>query len=519
MIKILRHETPMNDWIGYQWLADTYQLQPVQAFRVRSHIGTQRKSVTQHTERLETFTPNVRPQPHLIAHLTFALKHEGVHLEFLARLFAQLPIGTIEDWMHSEPTGQYARRVGFLYEWLMQRSLNVPDVSGGGYVDLLNPADYVTATTPIKNSRWRIRNNLLGTPDYCPMIYHSAAVQQAVQLDVATAIDTMQETYGEDILMRSAVWLTNKESKASFVIEHAGDQLDRISRFAAVMELHCGQAEQPLSMSRLVELQREILGTQALHYGVRQSPVFVGEVVHFTPVVHYIAPPWQLLDALLTGLAVCEKNTQGQSSVLRAALLSFGFVLIHPMVDGNGRLSRFLINDILRRDGVLPKPLILPISATITRSTRQRRHYNQVLESYSKPIMRHVAGRYRFGAMHTFADGIKSNLEFDAETETLAVWRHPDLTEQVEYLAEVIYLTLTEEMPKEAQTIQQLRQTRLALKALIEGSDYALDRIIRAVREHGQISNKLREEFPLLHQPALADQVIGVIQQIFEPKS
>jgi hypothetical protein len=194
-------------------------------------------------------------------------------------------------------------------------------------------------------------------------------------------------------------------------------------------------------------------------------------------------------------------------------------IALHPMVDGNGRLSRFLINDILRRDGVLPKPLILPISATITRSTRQRRHYDQVLESYSKPIMRHVAGRYRFGAMHTFADGIKSNLEFDAETETLAVWRHPDLTEQVEYLAEVIYLTLTEEMPKEAQTIQQLRQTRLALKALIEGSDYALDRIIRAVREHGQISNKLREEFPLLHQPALADQVIGVIQQIFEPKS
>ena len=86
-------------------------------------------------------------------------------------------------------------------------------------------------------------------------------------------------------------------------------------------------------------------------------------------------------------------------------------------------------------------------------------------------------------------------------------------------MAEVIHLTLTEEMPKEAQTIQQLRQTRLALKDLIEGSDYALDRIIRAVREHGQISNKLREEFPLLDQPTLAVQVVEAIQQNFEPKA
>jgi hypothetical protein len=75
---------------------------------VRSHIGTQRKSVTQHAERLETFTPNVRPQPNFIAHLTFALKHEGVHLEFLARLFTSLPIDAIEAWMRDEPTGQFS---------------------------------------------------------------------------------------------------------------------------------------------------------------------------------------------------------------------------------------------------------------------------------------------------------------------------------------------------------------------------------------------------------------------------
>ena len=47
-------------------------------------------------------------------------------------------------------------------------------------------------------------------------------------------------------------------------------------------------------------------------------------------------------------------HTSGLSSVARAALTSFGFVYLHPMTDGNGRISRFLINDVLRRDGALP---------------------------------------------------------------------------------------------------------------------------------------------------------------------
>lgn len=35
-----------------------------------------------------------------------------------------------------------------------------------------------------------------------------------------------------------------------------------------------------------------------------------------------------------------------------SAVASFGFVYIHPLADGNGRVHRFLINDVLRRDEV-----------------------------------------------------------------------------------------------------------------------------------------------------------------------
>ena len=55
-----------------------------------------------------------RPAATLAAHLGFALKHEGVHLEFLARLFEAIPATEIEAWIaaqrpladgQGEPTG------------------------------------------------------------------------------------------------------------------------------------------------------------------------------------------------------------------------------------------------------------------------------------------------------------------------------------------------------------------------------------------------------------------------------
>jgi hypothetical protein len=39
-------------------------------------------------------------------HLSFALKHEGIHLETLSRLFAAVPAPEIEAWIRGEPTGQ-----------------------------------------------------------------------------------------------------------------------------------------------------------------------------------------------------------------------------------------------------------------------------------------------------------------------------------------------------------------------------------------------------------------------------
>jgi hypothetical protein len=506
----------MADWIGYRWLAEHYGVEPAQPFRVDSQLARSRATVRENGYVHEFYLPAARPADTLAGHLAFALKHEGIHLEFLARLFAQVPIDDLDHWVASEPTGQYARRAGFFYEFLTGQQLAFAGVTAGNYVNALDDEAYLTASASDNNPRWRIRNNLPGTREYCPVVARTDRVRSAEKYDCTQRLQVLEAEFGSDLLLRSAVWLTVKESRASFAIEHEEQHVERIRRFAAVMEQRCGHYESPLDEASITQLQREILGPRATRYGIRLSPVFVGEVDGFVQVVHYIAPHWNDAPGMLAGLREFAARTVGRSPLVRAAVLSFGFVYIHPMSDGNGRISRFLINDVLRRDRAIPEPFILPVSATITSTTVNRRGYDQVLELFSRPFMRRYATAYRFIDERTAEDGVPYNLEFDAYADALAAWRYPDLTEHAEYLAHVVEVTIEQEMRKEAGYLRSLRAARERVKEVIEGPDADIDRIIRSIREHGgQLSNKLKKAYPQLADPDIGDAVIAAIDAAF----
>jgi len=51
-------------------------------------------------------------------------------------------------------------------------------------------------------------------------------------------------------------------------------------------------------------------------------------------------------NSLLAGLVHFRERIKGTASIVRAAVASFGFVYVLTMADGNGRISRFLINNI-----------------------------------------------------------------------------------------------------------------------------------------------------------------------------
>lgn len=228
--------------------------------------------------------------------------------------------------------------------------------------------------------------------------------------------------------------------------------------------------------------------------------------------MHYVAPDWEAIPAMLDGLRGFERLTRGISPLIRAAVLSFGFVFIHPMADGNRRISRFLVNDTLRRDGAVPSPLILPISSTITRSIADRVAYDRALEQFSRPFMRRYTTACKFGKTVVCADGIQTNFHFNASDDARLVWSFPDLTAQCEYLHAVVRETIDQEMRREADWLQDWRQTRARLKEIVEAPDVELDRLIRSVRENqGRISGKLQQQFPMLADSALAASVLTAV--------
>lgn len=510
------------DAVGGAWLVARYGIELVMPLAVQSRIGGRRTSQHANGIKTETFVESMRPSATLRGHLTFHLKHEVPHLEMLSRLFERVEPGELVNWINDEPSGQYARRAGFLYEWLTGRQLTVHATIAGPYVDVLDDRKLVAASPEhsVFNRRWRVRDNLPGSPAFCPIVRKTDEIEKAVGVDLAEMLNELALEFGPDLLVRSAVWMTLRESRSSFAIEGEADQSDRIQRFADVLARRTGEGALPLGDTALAQLQSEILGkrTTLQRFGIRQSPVFVGQVVRYQEVVHYVAPPSDDVQAMLDGLAVFWKRTQAQSAVMRSAVLAFGFIYIHPLADGNGRVHRFLVNDALRRDGVVTEPMILPVSSLITSDSAKRRAYDHILDTISRPLMGALAGTYEFAAAQTtYPDGIRSNFVFTGEAVARPAWQYLDLTRHVAYLADVLVRTIREDMREASRYMQRHAQARSAIKDIVEAPDTQIDRIIRSVdANQGKLSNVLAKEMPLLAEPDVWNAIVQAVEAAFD---
>lgn len=513
----------LEDPIGGAWLARQYGVELVMPLAVASRIAGRRSSHVGRPTTTESYVEAMRPAATLRGHLSFHLKHEIPHFELLSRVFARCDAGEVAAWVADEPTGQYARRAAFLHEFFTAQQLPVPAALGGSYHDAISDEGLVTATPDraVLNKRWRIRDNMPGTRAFCPMIVKAQVGAAALDLDVRALIHTLELEFGAELLMRSAVWMTLRESRASFEIEGEADKTDRIQRFADVLARRTGQGgHPPLGDASLAAVQREILGqrTTVQRFGLRQSPVFVGEIVRYQDIVHYIAPPPEDLADMLAGLQTFLDRTRGQSPIMRSAVAAFGFVYIHPLADGNGRVHRFLINDVLRRDGVVQAPMILPVSSLITSDAAERRAYDRILDVVSRPLMRALAQTYRFAETPiAYPDGISSNFVFAGAETARHAWRYLDLSAHVAYIADVVQRTVREDMHEESRYLRSHAQARSAIKDIVEMPDAQIDRVIRSVRNNqGELSSALRKELPLLEEPGLWASVVQVVHRAFE---
>lgn len=506
--------------LGGQWLCETYGLSLVSPLAVASSVGSRRaSSITEDGIRTEIYQRGQVGESTLRGSLAFHLKNEVVNLELLSRLFAKVDPVDLMAWVHDEPNGRYARRAGFLYEWLTDKTLDVSNKLTGSYVEALDKKDMVVAVNPVRNAKWNVLDNLPGTREFCPTVRKTRQSERSMALDCQALLAEITEEFGANTLLKSAVWLTKRESKASFQIEGEAHQTGRIQRFAEALGQYTGSGDGLLSDSVLGALQRAILGSAPANqaFGIRQSPVFIGANVNYQEHVHYIAPASDDVPSMLKGLQSFIDKTQGLSPVMRSAVASFGFVYIHPLADGNGRIHRLLINDILRRDGAVPEPLIIPVSGWISRGKNEQLRYEKLLDTVSEPLMKQAAGKWEFSVhKRLYPDGIVSNFVFDGDSEARHAWRYADLTPHVEYLSDVIAQTISEDMRMESSYLRSHGQARSAIKGIVELPDDSIDRIIRSWEQtKGKLSNVLAKEISALREDGVWAAINDALETAF----
>lgn len=190
-----------------------------------------------------------------------------------------------------------------------------------------------------------------------------------------------------------------------------------------------------------------------------------------------------MLGSLMNGLAATEEKTLGTPEIARAAIIAFGFIFIHPFLDGNGRIHRFLIHDMLTRDGLAEVGLIIPVSAHMLQNLAE---YDKVLECYSKPLMERV----RFTILTS------GDLKIDNPDEVSPYFRYPDLTIQSEYLAKTIFSTIREDLSEELFFLERYDELKTALQQLIDMPDKRLGNIITHLHQNkGVFPNRRKKQF------------------------
>lgn len=495
--------SPGSSPIGYAKAIADYRLAVLPPHQLSAWAPGAGKRVRHEEGReLVLYPSTYDPGPSLFEHLEFALKHEGVSLEVLAALFRAAETADGDSFVkrlcrhiRGRPTGQYTRRLWFLYEFLTGRPLPLEDVTQGNYIELLDPQRYYTAE-PVKSRRHRVLDNLLGNVDFCPMVRRTPTLQELEAKRLAEEAARLVAAYDEDALRRAVNYLYTKETRSSFEIEREKPSEARAARFISLLRELPGRTS--LDEAALVQMQNIIVEQRFGEQGYREEQNYVGESVGMRQRIHFVPPRPGDVPRLMSGLLSCMERMAASrvEPIIQAAAISFGFVFIHPFEDGNGRLHRLLIHYILSRAGFTPRGLIFPISAVML---QKRGEYDACLESFSKPLM----NRVEYATDEAWRLSVKG--------ETGGFYRYIDFTRMSEDLYRWTEETIRTEFREELDFVVRYREAREKMESIVEMSDAMRNRFVQfCLQNEGRLSEAKRTQY----FSALTEEEVRALEQV-----
>lgn len=446
--------------------------------------------------RDEVFRSQYWPGDTIGDHLEFALKYDGINLALLARIFEKVGSDALIEYIKTKPTGKYARRIWFFYEFLTENQLPIDDMTTGNYVDALETNDYFTVQNGERSPRHRIVNNLLGPRSFCPVVRKT---EKLLELDSAVLQKRCEEivtAYPPQLLRRALSYLYKKETKSSFEIEQVKSNASRTEKFIASLEL--AEQEDFCEKSRLIELQNRIVDPRFADNDYRVTQNYVGQTVGYQKeLIQYVCPKPEDLPSLMEGLLACHDRmkTGGIPPVIHAAVIAYGFVFLHPFEDGNGRIHRFLIHNILALQQMVPRGLMFPLSAVMLKSPEE---YDGSLEAFSKPLLQVID--YQLDELGSMT----------VEGESAPWYSSMDMTAQAEALSEFVRRTIEEELVQELDFLANYDATKKAIQDIIDMPDRLIDLFIQlCLQGNGKLSARKRAS----HFDFLTDEELDAMER------
>ncbi len=453
------------------------------------------------TPEWTTFQNRFKPEPTLAGHMTFALRHEPLDLLLLKRIFSAVPIEEVEEMVASAPTGTWTRRAWFLCEWLTGRRLDLPDASIANYADAIDPGTYFTAK-PRNSPRHRIKDNLPGTPDFCPIIRRTARLAEFIGRKLDARAEEITGRVDRRVLSRAASFLLLADSQASYQIEGERPPRNRIERWGRAV-IQAGQ--RALSVAELERLQSVIIDDGRLVTpGIRKEGVFLGDrAADGTPVPEFIGARPSDLARLMDGIiaANARMSENGLDAVVQAAAISFGFVMVHPFEDGNGRLHRFLIHHVLAERGFSPPGILFPVSTAILDLIKD---YGRLLRAHSGPLMDHIEWRAtEWGNV-------------DVTNNTFDLYAFCDVTDFAEFLYACVARTVEEDLPREIAHLRAYDRAKSEILNTFDMPDSKISMLIMFARQNDGVLPKKRrtKEFSALSDHEV-EAVEGIVQRAY----
>jgi hypothetical protein len=346
------------------------------------------------------------------------------------------------------------------------------------------------------------------------MVRKTEYLQKMVAKDLRAQVGATLAKYDQNLLKRAAAFLYLKETQSSFEVEHEKPSPNKAQRFVDMLK----QADSniPLTADRFSQLQNAAIDPRFHEYAWRSEQNWVGKDHGYRKQIDFIpARPEdlaQLMNGLIETVSVCDKfaskngiengDHKSYDPIVFAAAVSFGFVFIHPYMDGNGRIHRYLIHDVLARTQFTPRGIILPVSAVILANLDE---YVSVLGNFSRP-------------MRELSDYNPDIPTAPATGNDPIYFRYFDATPQAEFLYHALQRTLEEDLQKEIEYLLGFDRAYDKLNQAMDWPNHSLELFIQVVQQNkGKLSStKQKNHFhwmtpqEIINSEALVTEAFGL---------